>query len=82
MSYRWKPSSADRQAYAAACEEIRAKGLKLSKSTRGLSIYGEKNGKYTRVSNHELPSHYYKDFENEVICKNQKEVFAFWGVEL
>ena len=82
MVYRWKPSSSDKAAYAAACKEIAEKGLKLSKSTRGLSIYGEKDGKRWRVSNHQLPEHYYRDFDEEKICKNQKEVFAFWGVEL
>lgn len=82
MAYRWKPSSSDKAAYAAACKEIAEKGLKLSKSTKGLSIYGEKDGKRWRVSNHQLPEHYYRDFDEEKICKNQKEVFAFWGVEL
>ena len=44
MAYRWKLSS-DKAAYAAACKEIAEKGFKLSKSTKCLSIYGEKDGK-------------------------------------
>ena len=82
MSYKWKPSKADREAYSNACREIEAKGLKLSKSSKGLSIYGEKDGKYVRVSNHNLPECYCRDFEEEYIFKSQREVFDFWGVEL
>lgn len=82
MSYKWKPSKADREAYATACRAIEAKGLKLSKSSKGLSIYGEKDGKYIRASNHNLPECYHRDFDEEHIFKSQSEVFAFWGVEL
>ena len=80
--YFYKPSKADRENYARACAEINEKGLRLSKSHRGLSIYGEKDGKFYRVSNHNLPEYYDKNFDEDVICKNQKEVFAFWGVDL
>ena len=82
MAYRWKPSKADREAYSTACCEIKEKGLKLSKSSRGLSIYGEKDGKYIRASNHILPEYYSRDFDEEYIFRSQREVFAFWGVEL
>ena len=87
MAYRWKPSSSDRAAYAAACREIEARGLKISKSRRGLSIYGinPETGKQARVSNHALPDHHIQPEEmgeENHIFRSQREVFAFWGVEL
>ena len=82
MAYKWKPSKSAAAAYANACKEIKEKGLRLSKSNRGLSIYGEKDGKYIRTSNHNLPEHYDREFDDEVIFKSQKDVFSFWGVEL
>lgn len=85
MSYRWKPSSSDRAAYAAACRAIEEKGLKISKTRRGLSIYGinHETGKYARVSNHRLPDYYTQPIgEENHVFRSQREVFAFWGVEL
>lgn len=87
MAYRWKPSAADRAAYAAACREIEARGLKISKSRRGLSIYGinPETGKHARVSNHALPSYYTQPEEmgdENHVFRSQCEVFEFFGVTL
>jgi hypothetical protein len=79
---KWTPNKDQKNAFSNACREAESKGFKIHKTTRGLSLYGELNGKSIRISNHELPSCYAKDFEIEIVCHSQKDVFNKIGIKL
>lgn len=79
---KWKPSQSQRERYSIACRKAESMGFKIHKTTNGLSLYGVWDGKYTRISNHFLPDQYIRDFEDEILCNSQWQVFKTIGIDL
>lgn len=97
MSYRWKPSSSDKAAYAAACKKIEAQGLKIIKSGAFTIIMGQDNRSCLdiAVTNHKnLPQnelrlvnqlivlHGYRPVHKVEVVRTVRDIFKYFGVEI